>query len=445
VHFVTFSDSWHENSLKRNGGWSLEMIDTDNPCEEETNWASSQNNNGGTPCKENSISKHNPDIVNPQLDMVVYEGNNKITVYFSETMLPDRLLDKNSYQFSHSLQIDSILSIATDLRSVSLVLSDSLASDRIYTLTIVDTLFDCVENAVPLQSSVSFGYATYPVENDIVINEILFNPLENGVDFVEIYNRSHKIIDLRTLRLSNYKSNGDIDTGKVVSPLGRQLFPQQYLVLTTKPDVVQQQYYCPMPENFIRMNSLPAYANASGTVILLRDLDLEVIDLFTYNEKMHYPLLRSYKGVSLERIHFDRKTQDEFNWHSAASTAGYATPGYKNSAFSENIEQTSHFEVYPETFSPDGDGYNDNLNISYSFPQSGYRASIYIYNVAGKRLRTLINNQLLETEGYFTWDGIIDGNIKASIGTYIILIENWNLDGEEARVKKTCTLAIKFK
>ena len=445
VHFVTFSDTWHENSLKRNGGWSLEMIDINNPCEEETNWASSQNNRGGTPCKENSISKHNPDIISPNLEMAVYEGDNKITVYFSETMLPIKLTNKNAYQIFHTLLIDSILSVANDLRSVTLALSDSLIPDRIYTLTVVDTLFDCVENAVPLQSSVSFGYATYPLENDIVINEVLFNPQTDGVEFVEIYNRSHKIIDLRTLRLSNYKSNGTIDTGKVVSPQGRQLFPQQYLVLTTKPDVVQNQYYSPFPENFIRMNSLPSYPNTKGTVILLRDLDLEVIDLFAYNEKMHYSLLRSYKGVSLERIHFDRKTQDEFNWHSAASTVGYATPGYKNSAFSENIEQTSHFEVYPEIFSPDGDGYNDILNISYSFPQPGYRASIYIYNVSGQKLRTLTNNQLLETEGYITWDGIIDGNIKASIGTYIILIEYWNLDGEVKRIKKTCTLAVRFK
>jgi len=445
VHFVTFSDSWHENSLKRNGGWSLEMLDVHNPCEEAHNWSSSQNNNGGTPCKENSISKLNPDIISPKLEMVVYEKKNKVTVYFSETMLPDKLVNKNAYQFSHSLLIDSILSVANDLRSVTLALSDSLLPNRIYTLTIVDTLFDCVENPVPLQSSTSFGYATYPAENDIVINEVLFNPLNDGVEFVEIYNRSPKIIDLRRLRLSNYKSDGIIDTGKVVSLLGKQLFPQQYMVLTTKPDVVQNQYYCPYPENFIRMNSLPSYPNTKGTVILLRDLDLEVIDLFTYNEKMHYPLLRSYEGVSLERIHFDRKTQDEFNWHSAASTVGYATPGYKNSSFSENTEQTSHFELYPEIFSPDNDGYNDILNISYSFPQPGYRASIYIYNVAGKRLRTLVNNQLLETEGYFTWDGIIDGNIKASVGNYILFIEYWSLDGEVKHIKKTCTLAIKFK
>ena len=445
VHFIAFSNSWHENSIKRNGGWSLEMIDINNPCEEQNNWSSSQNHNGGTPCKENSISKFKPDIVNPKLDMVVHEGKNRISVYFSEAMLPDKLLNKSAYKFSHSLQIDSIFLMANNYNSVVLMLSDSLASGVVYTLTIVDALFDCVENSVPLQSFAFFGYAEKPISNDIVINEILFNPQADGVEFVEVYNRSNKIIDLRSLRLSNYKSNGDMDTGKVVAPSGKQLFPQQYMVLTTRPDIVQSQYYCPYPENFIKMNTLPSLSNTGGTVILLRDVDLETVDLFTYNEKMHYPLLRSVKGVSLERIHFDRKTQDEFNWHSSASSAGYATPGYKNSSFSDNIEQTSHFEVHPKTFSPDGDAYNDNLNISYSFPEPGCRASIHIYNVEGKKLRTLVNNQLLETEAHFTWDGIIDGNIKAPIGTYIVLIEYWNLNGKVEHIKKPCTLAIKLK
>ncbi len=443
IHFVSFSDSWYENTIKKNGGWSLEMIDTENPCEEKNNWSSSQNNNGGTPCKENSISRHNPDITTPLLEKVAYEGDNIISIYFSETMLPDRFSNKNTYQFSHSIQIDSIISIANNLRSITIKLSDSLLSGVIYTLTIIDTLFDCVENSIPIQSFISFGYATYPNINDVIINEILFNPKEGGVDFVEIYNRSDKIIDLRSLRLSGYKSDGSIDTGKMVSPSGRQLFPQQYMVLTTNPDIIQSHYYCPYPENFILMNSLPGYSNTSGTVILLHDA--EIIDLFTYNEKMHYPLLKSYKGVSLERINYERKAQDEFNWHSASSTVEYATPGYRNSSFSSNIEQTSYFEVYPEIFSPDNDGYNDNLNISYSFPQPGYRASVYIYNVNGKKVRTLVNNQLLETEGYFVWDGVIEGNIKATIGTYIILIEYWNPEGKTGRIKKTCTLAIKFK
>jgi hypothetical protein len=442
IHSVSFSETWHESALNRSGGWSLEIIDINNPCEEQTNWTSSRNNKGGTPGAKNSVSRNNPDTRNPQLDQVSFEKEDEITIWFSETLLPERLLNKQAYQFSNSLVIDSILSIADNMQSVSVKLAAKLKQGVVYTLSIADTLTDCAGNSITLQSFVLFGYTVPALANDVVINEVLFNPKDEGVDFVELYNRSTNIIDLRTLRISNYKNDGSMDTGKIISEIGKQLFPQQYIVLTTNPVSTQSQYACPYPEAFVKMNALPAYPNTGGTVILLSSR--EVIDLFTYTENMHYPLLKSKQGVSLERINFDRKTQDEFNWHSAASTVGYATPGYRNSSYADNIEQVSYFEVYPEIFSPDNDGYNDNLNISYSFPQPGYRVSISIYNVAGMKLRTLVNNQLLGTEGHFTWDGIIDGNIKASIGTYIILIEYWSIAGDVHRIKKTCTLAIRF-
>ncbi len=442
IHFVPYSDSWHDNSIKKAGGWSLEMIDTDNVCEEENNWQSSQSNKGGTPGTKNSVALNNPDILPPALRFVASESEDEITVYFSESMLPGKLADKNAYSLSHFLKVDSVLSIGMNFRSVRLKLSGSLEDETIYTLTLTDAFFDCAGNKLSANSSVNFSYAVHPQENDIIINEILFNPTDAGIDFVEIYNRSENIIDLRYLRLSTYKSDGSIDTGKLVSSTGEQLFPKQYKLLSTNSKIVQQQYDCPYPETFIQMSSLPSYNNTSGTVILLH-YD-HVIDLFTYNENMHYPLLKSVKGVSLERIHFNRKTQDEFNWHSAASTVGFATPGYKNSSHSENVEQTSYFEVYPEIFSPDNDGYNDIVNLSYSFPLAGYRASVSIYNVSGIKVRELVNNQFLETEGYFTWDGVIDGNIKASVGTYLFLIQYWNLNGEAKTVKKTCTVAIKY-
>ena len=442
IHFVSYSDAWHENAIKKAGGWSLEMIDTDNPCEEENNWKSSQSNVGGTPAKENSIAKKNSDVTFPALRLVASETEDEITVYFTETILPNKLTNKKAYSLSHSLHVDTILSIDANFTSARLKLSTPLKHGTIYTLTLADRFPDCVGNNTLFRASVDFAFAVAPQANEIIINEILFNPKENGVDFVEIYNRSDKVIDLRHLRLSTYKSDGSLDTGKIVSSIGEQFFPQQYKVLTTNPSIVQQHYTCPYPETFISMSSLPAYNNEKGTVILLHQD--EIVDLFSYNESMHYPLLKSVKGVSLERINFDRKTQDAFNWHSAASTVGFATPGYRNSSYSDNMEQASHFEVYPEIFSPDNDGYNDNVSLSYSFPQAGYRASVFIYNASGIKVRELVNNQLLETEGYFTWDGIIDGGIKASVGTYIFLIEYWNLNGEVKRIKKTCTLAIKY-
>jgi gliding motility-associated-like protein len=339
--------------------------------------------------------------------------------------------------------IDSILDVSPNLNSVTLSLTSPLVKNTIYTLYVKDSLTDCVGNAVLLNSSIVFGLGEQPEYNDVIINEILTRPFDDGVGFVEIYNRSNKLIDMRNMRLSTYKRDGSLDTGKLIIGTGYQLFPQEYLVLTTQPQIVKEQYFCPNEHCFIKMSSFPTYNYGSGSVAIINKDN--TIDSFYYSEDMHYPLLKSYKGVSLERINPHRKTQDNFNWHSAAATVGYATPGRKNSAYSDNQTAQSEFEVYPAIFSPDNDGYNDVVNISYTFPLPGYRASIHIYNANGKKLKTLVNNELLDTEGYFTWDGTIDGNIKASVGTYIFLIEYWNTKGEVKQVKKTCTLAIKYR
>jgi len=45
-----------------------------------------------------------------------------------------------------------------------------------------------------------------------LFNEILFNPSSDGVDYVEIYNRSTNIIDLKQLYIANRSSTGVISS-----------------------------------------------------------------------------------------------------------------------------------------------------------------------------------------------------------------------------------------
>jgi hypothetical protein len=54
-------------------------------------------------------------------------------------------------------------------------------------------------------------------------------------------------------------------------------------------------------DSLIHATTLPTYANASGVATLVSPF-LEVIDRFVYDDKMHFPLLRDVKGVSLERV-----------------------------------------------------------------------------------------------------------------------------------------------
>src|SRR5438132_851291 len=38
IHTVTYDISWYRNELKKDGGWTLEMVDTKNPCSGFSNW-----------------------------------------------------------------------------------------------------------------------------------------------------------------------------------------------------------------------------------------------------------------------------------------------------------------------------------------------------------------------------------------------------------------------
>jgi hypothetical protein len=86
IHSVSYSDEWYQSSAKEEGGWSLEMIDPANPCNESNNWIASTDLRGGTPGITNSVKAENPDTEIPWLDRAVITDSNTLTLYFSEKM-----------------------------------------------------------------------------------------------------------------------------------------------------------------------------------------------------------------------------------------------------------------------------------------------------------------------------------------------------------------------
>jgi len=159
---------------------------------------------------------------------------------------------------------------------------------------------------------------------------------------------------------------------------------------------------------------------------------------------MHFALLNDTKGITLERIDFNRATNDKTNWHSAAKAIVYGTPGYRNSQYVDAGETDNAIEITPEIFSPDEDGMNDVVNINYKFDTPGYTANISIYDSKGRLTKLLIRNELLGTTGTYSWDGINESKEKASIGIYIIYVEVFNLKGDVKKYKKTCVLGSKL-
>ncbi len=442
IHSVSFSSSWYQNNLKKDGGWSLEMIDPNNPCAEQTNWKASTNPSGGTPGTQNSIFASNPDLINPSLINAVALDQNTVRVFFSESM--DNATFFNLSNFTIDKGIGNPALIVSDdpkLKFVTLTFTQEFQQNTTYNLTITDTITDCVGNYIALHSSVAFAVPVPAQVGDIVINEVLSNPLDGSVDYIEIYNKSNKYIDLSKLKLGSITSSSS--QLYTIAPNGFVMFPSDYVLLSSNTQVVKNSYITFSSSNFIQMTSFPTYNNDAGTV-MIQDTNFVNIDLLVYDVSMHYPLLRTTKGVSLERVNPNQPTQNNSNWHSASSQVGYGTPGYKNSQFSDFIQTDETFTIEPQIFTPDNDGNNDLLFIGYKLGESGYRANIWIYSSSGQKIKQLVNNDLLSTEGVYSWDGTNEDKLRASVGIYIVFIELWSIDGKVTRTKKTVTLGAKF-
>jgi len=445
ISSVSFRDNWYNDSEKCEGGWSLEQIDPSNPCPGKDNWTVSMDERGGSPGIANSVNSQN--FVEPVAVKVIALDNKTFEVHFNQRMDEQSLLNPASYIVDRGIgnPVKAYIS-AVEMDVAILEFSQLLETRTIYTLTLTSSIQSCIGNTVPQDFKILFGIPETAGSNDVIINEVLFNPADDGEDFVEIYNRTEKIIDLKYLMLGTIEIN-QLDLNdtvfKSVSDENFLLLSGTYIVLTNDPLKVQEQYFTSNLAGFIDMSSFPAYNNDAGAVILSNS-DGVILDAFNYEEDMHYPLLNSFEGVSLERINFDRFTQDRTNWHSASSDCGFATPGYKNSQYSESSEMNDEIVIEPEIFSPDNDGFEDIVNINYKFDSPGYSCSITIYDSQGRLINYLVRNELLGTGGTFSWDGRTTDNRKADIGIYVIYIEAFDMAGKVKKIKKAVVVGGKL-
>jgi hypothetical protein len=323
--------------------------------------------------------------------------------------------------------------------TVELIFDKSFDIGTVYELAVSPDIKDLHGNEYR-GDPVFFGQMYKPEKEDIIINEILFHPRSGGSDFVEIYNRSDRILDLSDIFIaSRNRTTGDLQQIHRVSEISIYVQPADYFVFTAD-SVSLQSYYVEKPENVVIMSGFPTYPNEDGTVVLLDNED-NIIDEFSYSESMHGPFISNPAGVSLERVDFDRKSSELGNWQSAAQTAGFATPTYKNSCYTHIEAVNESFALSSTTFSPDGDGYEDVLFIDYRMPSADFVANISIYNINGMFVKEICRNITLGVEGRFTWDGTKTNSAKVPVGPYIIYIEAFDSNGKVYRYKKTCVIA----
>ena len=436
-----YDNNLMQAGFKRDGGWSLEIIDPDNLSGEKANWEFSVSPAGGTPGLENSVKGRLPDLLAPSLIGNYLLNDSCLVLEFSEPM-----------DFSYPLKNESII-ITPDNLAVSHTLTEEVRQS---------SLRVCFERQIPSNIPYEIGFNPLPRDfagnplsqshlsrfakpvnpsvGDVVINELLFDPPPGGSDFVELYNRSENIVDLSRLYISRGNNEAIPEQLIALSTETRPFFPGEHLVFTANRDWLVSFYNLSPSVTAHEIAQFPNFVQQGGTVFITNSSGVE-FDRLNYLPELHFPLLGSTQGVALERVDASAPSNDTFNWHSASGNFNFATPGQPNSqARPRPGDRKEAFSLEPEVFTPDQDGVDDQLLIHYNFSEPGYSNTIKIFDRGGNLVRVLVNNTLAGTNGFYAWNGLDDDGTRVNTGIYVVLIQYFNPRGHVNEVKKVAVL-----
>jgi hypothetical protein len=136
-------------------------------------------------------------------------------------------------------------------------------------------------------------------------------------------------------------------------------------------------------------------------------------------------------GISWERV-----SPDQDVWLCCAG-AEKSTPGKKNSistTHSDNLD----LSMEPNPFSPDGDGFEDEVTFHFTLPTMS-DFTLKIFDIEGRLIKTIFDGQS-QTSGETTWDGRDNDNRYVRIGIYVVWAE---AKGNTRSVKKTTLVVAK--
>ncbi len=444
---VAYSINWHTESSKKDGGWTLERINPGIPCLGSENWQSAPALPGGTLGLPNASLQTTTDQTAPQLLAAFPENATTLVLTFSEGLDQMTAEIPGSYQLTPARTVSTATLLPGDRTKVTLTLDDPLQTGVVYTLQVNQLVEDCSGNTLEVSSGLVLGLPEKPEFQDIVVNEILFNPASFGSRYVEFYNRSQKIFNWSEFFIANFA--GGTDTHPITSD--RLFLPGDYAVFTANTADILGRFANVRPEA-LYTNILPSLADDQDNLTLYwaRNGQTLTIDSLNYSADWHNALLSTSErdGVALERINPDQPTNLASNWTSAARPlqgGAAGTPTQPNSQRSGNPQSTDGLVTLAvDRLSPDNDGFEDFLDIHYALPGAGYVVTMTIFDSDGVPVKQLVRQQLVGSEGQLRWDGDTEDSNRARPGIYILYLEIFSATGEIKHIKRPFAVVSRF-
>ncbi|MCI0495343.1 lamin tail domain-containing protein, partial [candidate division KSB1 bacterium] len=418
IDHVKYETSWGSEA-----GISLERRRDDLNSNDPSNWALSQNIAGGTPGFENSTAPVNYDLeltgvnfnpANPfpgQELSVLVEIANVGRLAISEFQLSCFIDLNQDTLFQENERIGEPILISQNLdrdEATTVTIHYSPSKPGCYRFNaMVFFEKDAMLSNNSFSKMLSIGFES----GSVVINEIMYSPLPGQLEWIELFNPHHISIDIQNWSVSDSDSSGR----QIITKNLFEIAPQAFLILAPDSSILNYDDLNGSP--LLTIKTLPRLNDDLDQVFIF-DANNNIIDEVSYRSSWG-----GDKGISLERINPNLSSKDSSNWSSCVSLPLGGTPGRKNSIFVDVLPTEAELSIAPNPFSPDDDGRDDVTIISYQLPFNLAQIHVKIFDIRGRLVRFLVNNQPSGTNSSIIWDGRDNEGHSCRMGIYIVYLE----------------------
>jgi len=400
IDSVNYSALWGNKK-----GISLERIMFDAASFDSTNWKNSLATEGATPGYYNSISPHNYDLWLKDFTI------NTAYAVQDETFEAFCLVKNSGIRTSDNFE----LRIYYDFNKDSLATEDEIINSKLITgLTSGDSTLESFSiTNLPLGKGILTAAVFFPPDEftdnnfikeeinvvklnvfnkDVVINEIMYAPQSPEPEWIELYNRTEREIDLSRFIIADSKDSTQIDTSYVtISPSG-------YAIIAKEKSITSIYNL----SGLIIYSDFPLLNNSTDEIVLMDSLG-RVIDSVKYYSDW------GGSGKSLERIDADGSSTDSLNWKESRDERN-ATPLMINSV-SQKL-----FDIAIDTaiLSPSIPFIGDNINCTIRINNLGKLPVEFYVNIFENVLNDSLANELIFTSQTISIEPETSINIEAN-------------------------------
>ncbi|GAB5409791.1 MAG: hypothetical protein BalsKO_21560 [Balneolaceae bacterium] len=446
-----YQSSWGGNSP----GISVERKDPRKASNDESNWRSSTAQEGFSAGTQSSVFEE--DVTPPEI-IFATQIEDVVKIVFSEFVEPD---DQTVF-FVNENEAE-LLEVGSNMVSIEWIPGSVTVEKNSFQNNLDVEILNLKDVKGNIASEISSSIASPISKGSIIINEIMFDPLADSEDnlpdqteYIELFNRSSSAVSLEGISLHDAPDEeNEVHSLFPVSSQFKWIQPNGFFLIysedeaETFADSKTARYFSMESESdqfTMQIDRSSLSLASSGDAIYLADSTGATIDSVFFDESWQNPNIFDTDGIALERINPEGESNSERNWSSSTHVSG-GTPNTENSIFQRpgTAPESSGISFTPNPFSPDDDGFEDNLFINYTLDAPDYLLRVRIFDRYGREVRKLVDGQQAGFEGSLIWNGLTDDRKKNRVGIYIVLFEAYNsANGSDRTFKETVVLARMF-